>query len=146
MIKVFEPQYLDEIMDIWVNTNISAHSFIEQLYWRNAADMVRTLLPSSDLFIYQEENVIKGFVGITDHVYIAGLFISERYQSQGLGRKLLDYCKQQYQHLKLDVFIENDKAFRFYKKNGFAIVERKINPDFNREEYHMAWSAKAPAD
>ncbi|MGL5434471.1 MAG: GNAT family N-acetyltransferase [Lachnospiraceae bacterium] len=141
MIKRFEPQYLDEIMDIWLNTNISAHSFINKSFWEKAAGMVKSLLPSADLFIYQEENIIKGFIGITDNIYIAGLFVRDTCQSQGIGRKLLDHCKNMYSHMELDVFVENAGAVRFYQKNGFISVETKMNPDFNCNEYHMNWSA-----
>lgn len=101
MIKIFEPKHLDEIMNIWLNTNISAHYFIDKSYWENAADMVKSLLPSSDLFIFQQGNTIKGFVGITDCFYIAGLFVSSQCQSQGIGQKLLNYCKQLYPPLRI---------------------------------------------
>ena len=54
---------------------------------------------------------------------------------------MLNHCKQQYPRLELDVFMENPGAIRFYEANGFEIVGTKINPDFNREEHHMVWSA-----
>lgn len=108
--------------------------------------MVKSLLPPSDLFSYVENDTIKGFIGITDGFYIAGLFVDEKYQSQGIGRKLLNYCKKQFSGLELDVFVENQKAIRFYEKNGFSSIGRKINSDFNREVYHMAWTIKEPVD
>ncbi len=146
MINTFEPKYLDEIMNIWLNTNISAHDFIDKSYWENAADTVKSLLPASDLFIYQEENQIKGFVGVTDCIYIAGLFVKDNFQAQGIGRKLLEHCKQLYPRLELDVFAENNRAVQFYLKHGFSSVETKINPDFKRTEYHMVWSAEKTED
>jgi len=142
LIKKFEPQSLDDVMNIWLKTNISAHSFVEKTYWENAFYMVKSLLPTSDLYIYQEEGVIKGFIGITDGAYIAGLFVSDRYQGKGIGQKLLDYCKCLYPILELDVFDENKDATRFYQKNGFSTNETKINKDFNCEEHHMIWSNK----
>lgn len=141
LIKRFESQQLDEIMSIWLNTNISAHPFIDKSYWEDAADTVKPLLPSSDLFIYQENGIIQGFIGITDRTYIAGLFVSENCQSRGVGRKLLDYCKKLYTTLELDVFVENTKAVHFYQKNGFITIETKINPDFMHKEHHMIWLA-----
>lgn len=139
MIKTFELHQLDEIMDIWLNTNISAHDFIDKSYWENSADTVKSLLPNADLFIYQKEDSIKGFVGITEGTYIAGLFVKDGFQSQGIGQKLLEHCKKLYPRLELDVFIENDKAVQFYLKNGFSSIETKMNPDFMHKEYHMIW-------
>ena len=132
-------QQLDDIMKIWLNTNISAHSFIERSYWDKSSGMVRSLLPSSDLFVYEDEYIIKGFIGITGECYIAGLFVDAKYQSHGIGRALLEFCKKRYTHLELDVFIMNKNAVQFYEKNGFLVSERKMNSDFKCDEYHMVW-------
>lgn len=141
MIRKFELKDIDEVMSIWLNTNISAHIFIDKLHWENAYDTVKSLLPLSDLFVWTDSNTIKAFVGITDNSYIAGLFVDVHYQSQGIGKQLLAYAKSQYSKLELDVFAENDGAIRFYQRNGFAVTQTKMNFDFNHEEYHMVWSA-----
>lgn len=103
---------------------------------------MKSLLPASDLFVYQEENRIQGFIGITDGAYIAGLFVKDEFQSQGIGRQLLEHCKQRYSRLELDVFVKNAKAVQFYLKNGFTTMEKKMNPEFEHEEYHMVWLAE----
>lgn len=141
MIKPFQPQYLDAVMHIWLNTNLSAHAFVDKAYWQNAAETVRSLLPESDLFVYLEETIVKGFIGITDGGYIAGLFVKEEFQAQGIGQGLLAHCMQRYSRLELDVFIENETAVRFYRKNGFTAVATKMNPEFGHMESHMVWVA-----
>ena len=128
-------------MEIWLDANISAHPFIDKVYWQQVHDYVKSALPSSDLFMWNERNVIKGFIGVTGCNYIAGLFVDEKYQSQGIGRELLKFCKRLYSHLELDVFVKNIAAVRFYAKNEFVIMDTKINQDFNHEEHHMAWSS-----
>ena len=102
------------------------------------------MLPSADIFIYRDDDEIKGFIGITDNQYIAGLFVSNEHQGQGIGCQLLRHCKQIYPHLKLDVFIKNEGAVKFYERNQFVISESKMNLDFNHEEYRMEWSAEQP--
>lgn len=32
MIEAYKPQYLDDIMRVWLDTNISAHDFIDKAY------------------------------------------------------------------------------------------------------------------
>ena len=96
---------------------------------------------ASDVFVYHENDQVLGFIGITGNEYIAGLFVDGKAQSRGVGRKLLNHCKQLYPRLELDVFTENPGAVRFYEANGFEIVSTKLSPDFNREEQHMVWSA-----
>lgn len=141
MIEKAREKHLDSVMAIWLNTNIAAHLFIPQSYWEAAFAQVKEAMPAADVFVYQENDQVMGFIGITDSEYIAGLFVDEKAQSQGIGRKLLTHCKQLYSHLELYVFTENPGAVRFYEKNEFEIVSTKISPDFNREEHHMIWSA-----
>lgn len=139
MIEKAKAEHLDAIMKIWLETNILAHPFIPKTYWEKAFEQVKQAMPTADLFICHEDSVVKGFIGITGNNYIAGLFIDEAFQSQGIGRELIDYCKQKYHRLELDVFVENTGAVRFYQSNGFEITETKIAVDFNHKEHHMVW-------
>ena len=66
MIKEFKTEYLDELMEIWLETNINAHNFIEKEYWINNFDLVKKMLPNAEIYIFQENNVIKGFIGIIE--------------------------------------------------------------------------------
>lgn len=128
-------------MAIWLNTNIAAHSFIPQSYWESVLEQVKEAMLASDIFVCHENDLVLGFIGIIGNEYIAGLFVDGKSQSQGVGRALLNHCKQIYPRLELDVFTENPDAVRFYKNNNFEIVSTNTSPDFNREEHHMVWSA-----
>ena len=129
----------NEIMDIWLSANLSAHPFIPKTYWENLYDAVKAALPTADIFIYQENDEIKGFIGTVASSYIAGLFVNKDFQSQGIGSKLLTHCQKLYPRLELDVFVENESATAFYQKNGFTIIETKPNKDFGRDEHRMSW-------
>ena len=97
---------------------------------------------SSDLVIGGEtdgaDNVL-GFIGLQDDC-IAGFFIDRAFQSQGLGKKLLDYVKERYDHLTLDVFARNDGAVRFYTREGFRIESTATEPATGEVVYTMTWS------
>ena len=41
MIEKFKTEYLDDIMQIWLASNISAHSFIKSSYWKSMFDEVK---------------------------------------------------------------------------------------------------------
>lgn len=140
MIKEFKMDYLDEIMKIWLETNINAHDFIKKEYWINNFDLVKNLLPDAKVYIFQENNIIKGFIGIIEDGYIAGLFVKEEYQREGIGKKLIEYIKLKYKQLKLDVYAKNENAINFYLKNNFKIVNEKNNEDTNELEYEMVFS------
>lgn len=139
MIKDLEVNYLDQVMDIWLKTNISAHKFIRDEYWKNNYEFVKQILPTSKVKIFIEDGIIKGFMGMVDD-YVAGLFVPEEYQGQGIGKQLLEECKSRHKNLLLDVYVENEQAVGFYKRNGFEIVNEKENEDTKKSEYSMVWS------
>ena len=66
MITRLEDQFLDEVMGIWLHTNIAAHGFIAKAHWESLYETVKALLPASDVFIYRQGGKINGFIGITD--------------------------------------------------------------------------------
>lgn len=142
MIGKFNIEQLDEIMEIWLETNLSAHSFINETVWKDAFLHVKSALPQANIYVLEENHEVKGFIGITQGAYIAGLFVAAQHQSMGIGHKLLDYCKLRYDRLELDVFVNNGDAVRFYQNNGFEITQTQTNKHFGHEEYHMLWTTR----
>ncbi|NFN48670.1 N-acetyltransferase [Clostridium botulinum] len=142
MIRKFKLNELDDVLKIWFDTNIEAHDFIQKEYWTENYDLVKQMLPSADIYVYDENNVIKGFIGIVEENYIAGLFVKKEYQRDGIGQMLIEYCKSKYLSLKLDVFIKNKKALNFYYKNNFKVLDEHINEDTKEREYTMFFHGK----
>lgn len=138
MIKKFEIEDIDEIMNIWLETNISAHGFIKASYWKENFEMVKGMMLSSEIYLYKEDNKIYGFIGLIDD-YIAGIFIKDKYQSRGIGKNLLDYVKSNRNRLLLSVYNKNNRAIEFYKREGFIIVENEIDEVNNEKEFVMEW-------
>lgn len=142
MIKELDVSKIDNIMKIWIEENIKAHDFISEEYWKNNYDYVKSALPDATIFVYEDNNELKGFIGIMEKSYIAGLFVLNKYHSNGIGEKLLNVCKKEYQTLKLDVYAKNLKAVDFYKKHGFRIYQEKKDDETEEIEYSMIWNFK----
>lgn len=142
MIKNLSMNKLEEVMRIWLETNIDAHDFIDKKYWIQNYDLVKELLKEADVYIFEENDVIKGFVGIVENNYIGGIFVKKNYQREGIGKKLIDFCKNKYSYLTLHVFKKNHKAINFYNKNDFMILEELINEDTKESEYLMTFRKK----
>ena len=132
---------LDDIMKIWIDTNMEAHYFINEEYWHNNFETVKELLLKAEIFLYIKDEEILGFLGIIDEKYIAGLFIKKEFQRMGIGKKLIRYCKNIYNELELDVYKRNENAILFYKRNDFEINGEKLDEN-NELEYHMIWKNK----
>lgn len=106
MIREFKIKDLERVMEIWLESNIDAHSFIDKKYWEDNYEMVKEILPSAEIYLYEENKNILGFVGLMEN-YIAGIFVEKNFHSQGIGRKLLDCCKSLKRELTLSVYKKN---------------------------------------
>lgn len=138
MIRKLENSDIDRIMDIWINTTIKAHSFVKQEYWMENYDIVKnTYLPSSDTYIYEDNEDIKGFISVIDNEFIGALFIDYKYQGYGIGKKLIDYISGIYTKLALTVYKDNYRAVQFYKQMGFKVIDEMCNEDTKCIEYLM---------
>ena len=139
MIKELDVSKIDSVMKIWIEANIIAHDFISEDYWKSNYDFVKKVLPESTVFVYEDDSEIRGFIGIMEKSYIAGLFVANQYQCNGIGSRLIEKCKEYYPVLKLDVYAKNLKAVNFYKKHGFKIEQEKENDETKEIEYSMIW-------
>lgn len=84
-------QQLDQILDIWLNSNIEAHNFISRNYWVTNYDFVRTTLPKAEIYVSFQNNEITGFLGLYKN-YIDSIIV-EKTHNRGIGRKLLAQVK-----------------------------------------------------
>lgn len=138
MIRRFEIGDLTDIMSIWLETNIKAHNFINESYWKENYQMLKELLPKATIFLYEDNGNIQGFIGLTDN-YIAGIFVDYKKQSNGIGKFLIDHVKEEYPLLSLKVYKNNIRAVKFYQRENFVIREEQIDEKTNEVEYVMDW-------
>lgn len=138
MIREFEDNDIDNIMQIWKCENIKAHNFIPKEYWENNYEYVKDILPNAEIYVFIVKEKIVGFVGI-DNNYIEGIFVDTNNQSNGIGTSLLNKVKESRNNLTLSVYKKNTNAINFYKKNDFIITSESIDKNTNEIEYTMTW-------
>ena len=141
MIRTFSENDLFSVMQIWLDTNIKAHSFIPQKYWTDNYAVVKDILPQAEIYVYEDDNTsqIGGFIGLTDN-YIEGIFVREAIQSKGIGKQLLNYAKEIKSSLRLNVYQKNTRAITFYQREQFVICSEIIDDSTNEKEFIMTWS------
>jgi len=140
MIRKFVAQDKEQVMQIWLETNLIAHDFIASSYWQDNYLSVGDALSTAEVFVFAENGEIKGFVGIVEG-YIAGLFVKKELQKQGIGTALLAKCQERYSQLELKVYSKNLQAINFYRKNGFCSRETSFDDAVQQEETRMVWTA-----
>ncbi|HIZ21024.1 MAG TPA: GNAT family N-acetyltransferase [Firmicutes bacterium] len=128
------------IMELWLNANVEAHSFLPAEYWAGHYDAVKEMLPQAELYVYEDaaSNEILGFIGLMDGD-IAGIFVRDGARSQGIGKQLLDAAKGVRQSLALHVYQKNARALRFYQREGFAAASEGVDEGTGEKEWIMTW-------
>ena len=129
-----------KIMTIWTKGNFKAHSFIDKDYWLENFNRVKNeYLLKSETFVYEEQKEIKGFISILNNNYIGALFVRNEYKRNGIGRKLINFVKENYDKLTLNVYDKNGEALAFYAAMGFKNKGISIDKETNEKEYTMEW-------
>ena len=74
---------IDRIADIWLKTNLKAHYFISNQYWKSNYELVKEMMSQYEVYVFEADKMIQGFVGLNDE-YIEGIFVSDEMQSCGI--------------------------------------------------------------
>lgn len=138
MIRKFQNIDIEQVMKIWLCGNEDAHSFIPKDYWKSNYSMVQEQLLQAEVYVYEAEGTVQGFIGIQEN-YLAGIFVKKEVRSTGIGKQLLDYVKAIHPTLTLNVYQRNRRALEFYKREGFFITLEDIEPDTGETDYTMYW-------
>ena len=141
MIREFGENDLAAVMQIWLDTNIEAHGFIQKEYWTTNYAAVKEMLPQAEVYVYEDDDThqIAGFIGLANN-YIEGLFIKKDAQSKGMGKQLLNHVKKLKSVLSLSVYQKNTRAVAFYLREQFIIQSENMDDNTDEKEFVMNWS------
>ncbi len=137
MIRKMKDSELEKISQIWLDSNLEAHNFIDKNFWLDNYSMVKEQFKTAEIYV-DAESEVKGFVGLQDD-YIAGIFVEKSYRNQGIGKKLINFLKKNHQELSLDVYDKNIRAKQFYEKNGFEVSTQSIERETDEKESRLVW-------
>ncbi|WP_434302912.1 GNAT family N-acetyltransferase [Clostridium botulinum] len=106
--------------------------------------MVKEVMPQAIIYIYMQYNEIQAFIGLIGN-YIEGIFVSNEFQSKGIGKELLDYEKAKNNELSLSVYNlsvykKNNRAVRFYLREGFFVAVEQIDENTGEIDFLMKWA------
>ena len=140
MIRKFREDDTVKVMTIWTKGNFKAHPFIEKDYWLENFNKVKEeYLWKAETYVYTEDDEIKGFISLLDGGYIGALFVKTDNLRQGIGKRLLNYVKEKYDKLTLNVYEKNVDATLFYVAMGFKNKKIQIDENTGEKEYIMEW-------
>ena len=141
MIRKFREEDTVKVMTIWTKGNFEAHSFIDKDYWLLNFNKVKDeYLKKAETYVYDDNDEIKGFISLLNNYFIGALFVRKEYRRQGIGRKLVNFVKDKYDKLELQVYEKNVSAMLFYSSLGFVNKKIQIDEETNEKEYVMEWN------
>lgn len=113
-------------MESWVSTGLAeASSF---LLANLRARIRREMENGWSLFVADDNGTIAAMLALhLPECYLDQLFVAPAYQSKSLGRQLLTFTRGQ---LPDDIYLrclrENEKAWRWYEREGFVFEKEEI--------------------
>lgn len=138
IIKKFHLRDEKQLLDLWLDTNLDVHDFVDKKYWRDNFEYVKKAFLKAEIYTAKEAREILGFIGLNGS-YIEGLFVKKHSRSKGIGQKLLNKAKEINPVLSLNVYLKNEKAQKFYLREGFFIKNKNIDENTGEAQYFMIW-------
>jgi ribosomal protein S18 acetylase RimI-like enzyme len=115
-------------MRSWVSTGLAEPS---KFLLANLRARVRHEIENGwSLFVADDEGRIAAMLALhLPNRYLDQLFVAPEYQGRSLGRKLLAFTRTHLpDEIRLRCVRENDKAWRWYEREGFLFEEEQIEP------------------
>jgi len=132
IIRPARPDEYDEIarawMESWVSTGLSQAS--DNLLIDLRARLPREIESGWTLFVADDRGTIAGMLALNLPIsYLDQLMVVPVYQGQSLGRQLLTFTRQHLpDEIRLRCVRENEKAWRWYEREGFVFEKEELNP------------------
>jgi GNAT superfamily N-acetyltransferase len=122
----------DEIARVWMNSWAStgledASNFLLAKLW---ARIPMEIEKGWSLFVADDGGKLAAMLALhLPNKFLDQLFVAPEYQGRDLGRKLLAFTRQRLpEEIYLRCVRENEKAWRWYEREGFAFEKEAVEP------------------
>ncbi len=146
IIRAAHADEYDEIgrvwMESWVSTRLAEASNF--LLANMRARIRREIEDGWSLFVADDNGSIAAMLALhLPKLYLDQLFVAPSYQGRSLGRQLLTFTRTQMpDEMYLRCVRENEKAWRWYEREGFVFEKEKIEPSNGFVMKYYRWQNK----
>ena len=132
----------DAAIALWLTTWKLAYPSIDfdarVAWWRER--WRGELVPNADIIVADRAGAMAGFVTIDSSGYLDQLVVAPDHWGSKLATDLVDEAKRRSPDgVTLKVNADNNRAIRFYERNGFVHAGEDENPGSKRLVLKMAW-------
>jgi ribosomal protein S18 acetylase RimI-like enzyme len=133
-------------MQSWVSTGLAEES--EFLFANLRARVRREIEDGWSLFVADDDGSLAAMLALhLPKFYLDQLFVAPDYQGRSLGRKLLAFTRAQLpDEIHLRCVRENEKAWRWYEREGFVFEKEQIEPMNGFMMKYYRWKRETPID
>ncbi len=145
IIRPARPDEYDQIAQVWMNSWVStglegaSDSLLEKLRARVLVEVER----GWSLYVADDNGVLAAMLAMHPPSYLDQLFVAPEYQGNSLGRRLLAFTRLQMPNeIWLRCVRENEKAWRWYEREGFVFEKEQLEPTGRVVKYYR-WRKSA---
>jgi ribosomal protein S18 acetylase RimI-like enzyme len=122
----------DEVARIWMNSWVSTgiEDTSDALRAKLRARVLTEVESGWSLFVADDNGMLAAILALhRPRLHLDLLFVAPEYQGQNLGRELLAFTRQQLpDEIALRCVRENEKAWRWYEREGFVFEREAVEP------------------
>jgi putative acetyltransferase len=132
----------DAAISLWLETWRRAYPAIDFAarvgWWRERWG--HELVPNATILVAEQAEALIGLVTIDRAGYLDQLVVAPEHWGSAVATALLDQAKQLSPgEITLLVNLDNARAIRFYRRNGFVDAGQDVNPTSGRPVLKMLW-------
>ena len=126
-------------MDSWASTGLEDAS--EPLLAKLRARIRLEVEKGWSLYVADDRGTPAAMLALhLPQLYLDQLFVAPEYQGQNLGRQLLAFTRRQLpDEIWLRCARENEKAWRWYEREGFVFEKKAVEPMTGRVMKYYRW-------
>ena len=143
IIRPARPDEYDEVarvwMESWASTGLEPASLA--LLDKLSARVRQEIESGWSLFVADDAGTLAAMLALNlPRRYLDQLFVAPKYQGRGLGRRLLAFTRTQLpDEIWLRCVRENEKAWRWYEREGFLFEKEQLEPMTGRVMKYYRW-------
>ena len=143
IIRPARPDEYDEIARVWMNSwaSVGLEDASDSLLKKLRARVRMEIEKGWSLYVAEDDDRLAAMLAIhMADCYLDQLFVAPEYQGNSLGRRLLAFARLQLPNeIWLRCVRENEKAWRWYEREGFVLEREQVEPMMDRMMKYYRW-------
>ena len=149
-IRPARPDEYDAVARVWMNswTSTGLEDASDSLLAKFKARVPLEVDKGWSLYVADDQGTLAAMLALhLPQLYLDQLFVAPEYQGQSLGRRLLAFTRQQLpDEIWLKCVRENEKAWRWYEREGFVFEKEAVEPLLGRVMKYYRWKREGRAE